>query len=125
MRYIMNDSTAYDKEIQIISRWLCGGDYFLAEELRSEMHIAILNMEEGLDRALCIRMAKCRAIDYLRSRAMNYSYAGAFQHISLQVMEDVGFQIDTDGNVYAPGVLSTDMEDPESPDDFGDSDDSE
>ena len=46
MRKVMQDSTIYDKEIQILAKWLCRGNSFLAEELRSEMHIAIMNMEE-------------------------------------------------------------------------------
>ena len=93
MRKVMQDSTIYDKEIQILAKWLCRGNSFLAEELRSEMHIAIMNMEEGQDKALCLRVAKFRAIDYIRSRAINYSYGGAFQHISLEAMENAGFQI--------------------------------
>ena len=122
MKEVMKDTTIYDDDIQIISRWLCNGDPFLAEELRSEMHIAILNMDEGLDRALYIRVAKFRAIDYLRSRATNYSYAGVFQHISLEAMEDAGFQIDTEGHVYTPySSSSTDSTIPEAPDDFDDS----
>ena len=98
----MKDSIQYDKEIKSMSRWLARGDRFLAEELRSEMHIAILNMEQDQDKAFCLRVAKCRAIDYLRSRARNYSYGGAFKHVSLDALMDAGFQIDTMGNVYAP-----------------------
>ncbi len=107
MRKVMQDFTMYDKEIQILAKWLCRGDSFLAEELRSEMHIAIMNMEEGQDRALCIRVAKFRAIDYIRSRAINYSYGGAFQHISLEAMENAGFQIDSDKNIYEPRNSTT------------------
>jgi len=99
---INQDGIKYDKEIQSISRWLARGDRFLAEELRNEMHIAMLNMEPGQDKPLCLRVAKCRAIDYLRSRARNYSYGGVIEHISLEALSDAGFQIDTDGNVYAP-----------------------
>ena len=102
MKNIMKDSMEYDKGIQKIARRLCKGDRFLAEELRSEMHIAILNLEPGRDKAFYLHVAKCRAIDYLRSRLRNYSYAGAVKHISLEAMEDIGFQIDTEGNVYAP-----------------------
>jgi hypothetical protein len=91
-----------DREIQMIARRLCNGDMFLAQELRSEMYIAILSLEVGLDKALYLRVAKCRAIDYLRSRAKNYSYGGAVKHISLEAMEEAGFQIDTERNVYAP-----------------------
>ena len=107
MNKVMQDSTVYDREIQILAKWLCRGDSFLAEELRSEMHIAIMGMEAGRDKALCLRVAKCRAIDYIRSRAMNYSYGGAFQHISLEAMENAGFQIDNDRNVYAPRNSTT------------------
>ena len=92
----------YDKEIQMIARRLCNGDRSLAQDLRSEMYIAILNLEAGRDKAFYLRVAKCRAIDYLRSKARNYSYGGAIKHISLDAMEESGFQIDTEGNVYAP-----------------------
>ena len=108
----MKDSMKYDRDIQIVARWLARGDRFLAEELRSEMHIAMLNMERDRDKAFCMRVAKCKAIDYLRSRARNYSYGGAFKHISLEALGDAGFQIDTDGNVYAPNNdYSTDIGD--------------
>lgn len=107
MSKVMQDSTIYDKEIQILAKWLCRGDSFLAEELRSEMHIAIMNMEAGKDKALCLRVAKFRAIDYIRSRAINYSYGGTFRHISLEAMENAGFQIDSDKNVYAPRNSTT------------------
>jgi DNA-directed RNA polymerase specialized sigma24 family protein len=92
----------YDKEIQMIARRLCNGDRSLAQDLRSEMYIAILSLEAGQDKALCLRVAKCRAIDYLRSRARNYSYGGVIKHMSLDAMEEAGFQIDTEGNVYEP-----------------------
>lgn len=107
MKNIMNedesrDTMQYDREIKIISRWLARGDRFLAEELRNEMHIAIMTMEPNPDVRFCIRVAKCRAIDYLRSKARNYSYGGRIKHVSLEAMRDAGFQIDTMGNVYAP-----------------------
>ena len=114
MNNIMKDSMEYDKELRAIARWLSRGDRFLAEELRSEMHIAILNMEAGKAKPFYLRVAKCRAIDYLRSRARNYSYGGAIKHISLEAMTDAGFQIDTERNVYAPkNNYSTNMGDPD------------
>lgn len=103
----MKDSMPYDRGIRLIARRLSHGDRFLAEELRSEMHIAILDLEPGQDIAFCFRVAKCRAIDYLRSRARNYSYSGAVTHISLESMEEAGFQIDTAGQVYAPENCSS------------------
>ena len=106
----MKDNVRYTKEVLIIARWLARGDSFLAEELRNEMHIAIMNMDQDSDKAFCLRVAKCRAIDYLRSRAQNYSYGGAVKHVSLEALSDAGFQIDTDGNVYAPkNDYSTDI----------------
>ena len=106
----MKDSVRYATEVLIIARWLARGDSFLAEELRNEMHIAIMNMDQDCDKAFCLRVAKCRAIDYLRSRAQNYSYGGVVKHVSLEALSDAGFQIDTDGNVYAPkNDYSTDI----------------
>ena len=102
MNKIMKDSIEYDREIKSMARWLSRGDEFLAEELRNEMHIAIMNMEAGKAKHVYLRAARYRAIDYLRSRARNYSYAGTVKHISLEAMTEAGFQIDTDKNVYAP-----------------------
>lgn len=92
----------YDKEISKIAWKLCCGDPFLAEELRSEMYIAILSSKTNKNKAFHLKEAKCRAIDYLRSRKRNYSYASVFKHISLEAMDEAGFQIDTDGNLYYP-----------------------
>ena len=102
MNNIMKDEVRYATDVLIIARWLARGNRFLAEELRNEMHIAIMNMDQDCDKAFCLRVAKCRAIDYLRSRAQNYSYGGAVKHVSLEALKDAGFQIDTEGNVYAP-----------------------
>ena len=117
MKNIIKDTMEYDKEIQSIARWLTRGDTFLAEELRSEMHIAIMDMEAGKPKSFYLRVAKCRAIDYLRSRARHYSYGDAIKHVSLEAIRTAGYQIDTDGNVYKP------KEDCRV--DIGDSDDSE
>jgi len=111
MNYIMNFNE-YDREIKVIAGRLSRGDKFLAEELRNEMHIAVLASPEGKDKSLYLRIAKCRAIDYLKSRARNYSYKGATRHVSLEAMEESGFQVDTEGRIYPPSDLpSATMED--------------
>ena len=92
----------YHKAIRGIAWKLCGGDSFLMEELRSEMYISILSSKEDKNKAFYLKEAKCRAIDYLRSRLRNYSYAGVFRHYSLEAMEESGFQIDTEGHLYYP-----------------------
>ena len=102
MNKVIKDYTEYDREVRIIAGKLSNGDSFLAEELRSEMYIAIMDMEVGRDKAFYLMMARYRAIDYLRSRARNYSYRSVVKHISLEAMADAGFQIDTVGKVYAP-----------------------
>ena len=107
MKNLIKDSLEYDKGIQAIARRLSNGDNFLAEELRSEMHIAILSMEEGQDKSYYFRAAKNKAIDYIRSKARNYSYGANFKHISLEAMTESGFQIDSEGNFYAPESYST------------------
>ena len=110
MNKFIQDSIEYDRGIRAIARKLSNGDVFLAEELRSEMHIAILNMESGRDNGYYYRAAKNKAIDYLKSKARNYSYCDIIKHVSLEAMEDAGFQIDAEGNVYTPeGYSSTDM----------------
>lgn len=97
----------FDKDIQRIAWKLCRGDSFLAEELRSEMYVSILSSNGIKSKAFYLKEAKCRAIDYLRSRLRNYSYAGVFKHVSLEAMEEAGFQIDTDGNLYSPNDQKT------------------
>jgi hypothetical protein len=100
----------YDESIRKIANKLSYGDRFLAEELRSEMYITLLTShvppcnggKDDKSKAVHLREAKCRAIDYMRSKVRNYSYEGAFQHISLEAMEESGFQIDTEGGVYLP-----------------------
>ena len=92
----------YDESIRRIACKLSHGDKFLAEELRSEMYITLLTSKDGKSKAGYLREAKCRAIDYMRSKSRNYSYEGVCQHISLEAMKESGFQIDTDGRVYSP-----------------------
>jgi hypothetical protein len=117
IKKFIKDSSEFDEGFQAIAKKLSNGDRFLAEELRSEMHIAVLSMETGRDRGYYFRAAKNKAIDYLKSKARNYSYDDLIKHISLNAMEDAGFQIDTEGKVYAPEkYTSTDMGDPDSSD---------
>ena len=112
IKKFIKDSSEFDEGFQAIAKKLSNGDHFLAEELRSEMHIAVLSMETGRDKAYYFRAAKNKAIDYIKSKARNYSYGDFIKHISLDAMEDAGFQIDTEGNVYAPEkYTSTDMGD--------------
>ncbi len=100
----------YDENIRRIACKLSHGDKFLAEELRNEMYITLLTShvspcsggKDDKSKARYLREAKCRAIDYMRSKVRNYSYEGAFQHISLEAMEESGFQIDTEGRLYSP-----------------------
>jgi len=117
MKNFIKDSARFDEGFQAIARKLSNGDNFLAEELRSEMHIAVLNMEIGRENAYYFRAAKNKAIDYVKSKARNYSYENMVKHVSLDAMKDAGFQIDIDGNVYAPEKYApTDMGEPESSD---------
>ncbi len=120
MNKFMKDSIEFDQGFQAIAKKLSNGDRFLAEELRSEMHIAVLNMEVGRDRAYYFRAAKNKAIDYIKSKARNYSYGDLVKHISLEAMEEAGFQIDTDGNVYTPeNYKLIEIREPEEPDGSG------
>ncbi len=122
MNKLNKDCIKYDKDIQIIANWLANGDRSLAAELRSEMHIALLTMDSPKSKTICIRTARCKAIDYLRSKSRHYSYDGLKKHVSLDALREAGFQIDTDGNLYAPEVDHTveigdfDDEQPESSD---------
>lgn len=117
MNKVIQNSMRYDRGIQMIARKLSMGDKFLAEELRNEMHIVILSLAEGYEPGYYFRAAKNRAIDYIKSKARNYSYANATKHISLEAMQEAGFQIDTEKKVYAPeNYISTDMGDPDDSD---------
>lgn len=102
MKKFIKDSMEFDQGIKAIARKLSNGEKFLFEELRSEMHIAILGMEEGQNKGYYFRAAKNKAIDYLKSKARNYSYGAVFQHISIEAMYDSGFQLDTQGKLYKP-----------------------
>lgn len=97
----------YEKEVKIIANKLANGNEFLAEDLMSEMYLAILTSGVNKNKTLRLREAKYRAIDYLRSKAISHSYRGKVKHISLDAMEEVGFQIDTEGKVYPPSDEST------------------
>ena len=120
IKKLIKDSSEFDEGFQAIARKLSNGDRSLAEELRSEMHIAVLSMETGRDRAYYFRAAKNKAIDYIKSKARNYSYGDLIKHISLEAMEEAGFQIDTDGNVYIPeNYKLTEIREPEELDDSG------
>ena len=92
----------YEKEIKFIAYKLANGNKFLAEDLISEMYITILTSKANKNKSLCLREAKYRAIDYLRSKSISHSYKGKIKHISLEAMKEVGFQIDTEGRVYPP-----------------------
>ena len=117
MKKFIKEYSEFDEGFQAIAKKLSNGDHFLAEELRSEMHIAVLSMEVGRDKAYYFRAAKYKAIDYIKSKARNYSYGDFIKHISLEAMEEAGFQIDTDGNVYAPESYKlTDIREPDDPD---------
>jgi hypothetical protein len=120
IKKFIKDSSEFDEGFQAIAKKLSNGDRSLAEELRSEMHIAVLSMETGRDRAYYFRAAKNKAIDYIKSKARNYSYGDFIKHISLDAMEDAGFQIDTDGNVYTPeNYKLTEIREPDELDDSG------
>jgi len=96
------DTMQFDQGFQRIAGWLARGDRFLAEELRNEMHVAVAGMEPGKPTSYYERVAKCNAIDFMRSRARYYSYDNTIRHVSLQAARTTGYQIDTAGNIYTP-----------------------
>ncbi len=97
----MPDSLQYDKGIQKIAAHMTGCSIkhpsFLAEELRSEMHVAILEMEDGLSEKAYLRRAGDRAKNFIRQEAKHSRY-----NISLDAMQESGYQVDTSKRVYAP-----------------------
>jgi len=86
------DSTRFDIQIQRIAKRLSGGDSFLAEELRSEMHITIMPLSAMNDDAY-IDTARVAAKEYLKKRRkqghfdddMNFRYGALKQaHVALE-----------------------------------------
>jgi len=92
----------YAEDVLKIARWFALRDWHLTQDLTQEMHIAIQKLDPDANRGLCLRAAKCEAMDYMRSKARNYSYDNKFKHVSLSAMEISKYQIDTEGNVYLP-----------------------
>ncbi len=105
------DTMQYDKDFQKVAGWLAHGDRFLAEELRSEMHLGVMRMAAGKDRSIYMAVARWRAIDFIRSRKYHYSDRNVIKHVSLQAIRMTGHQIDTAGSIYPPkSDNSIDME---------------
>lgn len=98
------DSMRFDNEFQKISGWLAKGNSFLADELRNIMHECVLKMPLEKSTGYYIKAAKYASIDFLRSRSKNYSYGDVTQHVSIEHAATAGYQVDTDGNVYAPKI---------------------
>lgn len=62
------DSTRFDSQIQVIAKRLADGDSFLAEELRSEMHIAVMEQMRISD-SVCMDIATVAAKAYLSGKS--------------------------------------------------------
>ena len=92
------DSAKFDNIIRSIARSMAVDDEYLFEELRSEMHLAILDIAAGKQDAYYIVSAKNKAIDYFRARGRRM----AIETISLEQIRASGIQIDTNGNIYFP-----------------------
>jgi len=99
------DSTRLDTQIQRIAKGLSGGNLFLAEELRSEMHIAIMPLSAMNDDAY-IDTARVAAEAYLegKGRAVKSIYPreygddiGALADAIIELTAD----IEPDG-IYCP-----------------------
>jgi len=95
----------YCREIEMIANSLSGGDEALAGEIVSEIFIAILSSSRSRkamrNSSKRVQESRNRGVDYLRRRERQYSFRG-MRHISLEAMEELGFQVDTDGKVYPP-----------------------
>lgn len=87
----------FDGTFKTIARQYSRGDPFLAEDILSEMRISILVLPDDTNNAHAIHTAKYAAIDFVRSRLVNYSYGGKFQHVSWEAMIEAGFSFDTEG----------------------------
>jgi len=88
----------YRKQTQSIARRFASGDESLYGELIQEIRIAIWRLPDDADKNLCLTAAWRQAYDYtdLKQHARNVSL------VSLDAIRDVGFQIDSDGNLYTP-----------------------
>ena len=67
----MMDTARFDKRIQVIAKRLSNGDSFLAEELRSKMHIALADVFEQPESSDHILMALAENVAgiYLQDKA--------------------------------------------------------
>lgn len=93
----MIDTEQFDRTFSRMAIYLARGDYHLAQDVVSEMRMAVLNLPDDTAPGKCKIIAKYRAINYLRSKSVSDSYGERFLHCSWESMADSGFQFDLHG----------------------------
>lgn len=84
-----------------IARKLASGNYGLVADICQMMNEEIMHLGD-VNRHLALHIAKCRAIDVLRSRAYSHSYSGVIPHIYFNAIsesvidQELGHRSETD-----------------------------
>jgi len=95
----------HGKWIAVIAYVLTKNRPWLRLDTESEMKLQMVEdfaKNEDISENYLKNHARNKAKDWLRSRKASYSWKDKFSHISTQVTDDIGIQIDTFGNIYHP-----------------------
>jgi len=91
----------HNQWIQSVAYALTRNRYDLYEDVAQEMRLYMVEHPDKPDNCLKFE-ARNRAKDFLRSKKAGYSYKSIFVHISTELTDRLGVQIDTEGNIYSP-----------------------
>jgi len=75
----MADPLDYMSDIKAIA-YIIGRDKEVYNDIKSEMCLAILELDDVRNRSFVLRAAKYKAIDFLRSRKYSHSSGGRYPH---------------------------------------------
>jgi len=92
--------------IHRLARRFAGSRDDIKDDLVGEMYLALVESLQNYPDQKAGFYYRCitrRAIDFRKSKRCNYSYKNRVPHISLEAMDDAGFQITTTGEVIYPG----------------------
>jgi len=72
------------------------------EDLEQELRIVLWQLPPDQTRGWYIERLKSRAVDYVRKKGALWGEDDRELNVSFDVLEDMGFQFDTNRKVYAP-----------------------
>lgn len=110
----MADPLDYMSDIVAIA-YTIGRDKEVYHDIKSEMCLAILELDDVRNRSFVLRAAKHRAIDFLRSRKHSHSAGGRYPHFLCDDFDeldapnliDLRFEERIATRLDANGILST------------------